>query len=57
MVETVIPEGRFRRPNGDGVVFRSVTKGGATGAVVCSGMAVQANPIKGLAWLRYFLSN
>jgi hypothetical protein len=57
MVETVIPEGRLRRSKGDGAVFRSVTNGLATVVVVCSGMGLQANPIKGLARRRHFVSN
>ncbi|MGB7602465.1 MAG: hypothetical protein WBM24_19335 [Candidatus Sulfotelmatobacter sp.] len=58
IVEAVIPEGRLRRSKGgDGVALRSVTNGLATGVVVCSGMAVQANPIKGLARRRHFVAN
>ncbi len=57
MVETVIPEDRLRRSGGGGVVGRSVSGGVTTGAVVGSGMAVQANPIKGLARWRLFVAN
>ncbi len=57
MVETVIPEDRLCRSGGGGVVVRSVNRGVTTGAVVGSGMAVQANPIKGLAPRRCFVAN